>query len=307
MNAATKSAKSLETIAPGPVWINNVLLLTDFSPVSTAALHYALSVARRFRAKVYVSHVLEPPLVAPRSATFYETAPAREDAEKKFGALLDEGELNDVLHETILSEGPLSRVVQEIVREKEIDLIVVGTHGRKGFQKMMLGSIAEEIYRKTACPVLAIGPENPANPESEMSPRRILLATDLQDEAHRACDYAVAMALRHASELILLHVIEDHQVSDFGRAEQQRLAALARMEGLVPKEVPLASEPKLLVLRGCAAEEISQAAREYEADLIVIGLHGGERMAGYLPGTVAYRVVCQAACPVLTVPTAVHE
>src|SRR6516162_6958715 len=123
MNTATKSAKSLETIAPGPVWINNVLLLTDFSPVSTAALHYALSVARRFRAKVYVTHVLEPPLVAPRAAAFYEATPAREDAEKKFGALLDEGELNDVLHETILSEEPLSRVVEEVVREKDIDLI----------------------------------------------------------------------------------------------------------------------------------------------------------------------------------------
>lgn len=305
MNTATKSAKSLETIAPEPVWINNILLLTDFSPVSTAAFHYALSVARRFEAKVYVAHVVEPPLVAPPSAAFYEAA--REEAEKRFDALLNEGELNDVLHEFVLSEGPLARVVEKLVREKRIDLIVVGTHGRKGFRKMILGSIAEEIYRKTACPVLAIGPENPASPESEMSPRRILLATDLQDEAHRACDYAVAMALRHASELILLHVIEDHQVSDFGRAEQQRLAALARMEGLIPKEVPLASEPKMVVLRGRAAEEISQAARENDADLVVIGLHGGERMAGYLRGTVAYRVVCQAPCPVLTVPTAIHD
>ena len=171
MITATKSAKSLHSIAREPVWINNILFLTDFSPVSTAALHYALSVARRFKAKVYVTHVLEPPLVAPPSAVVYEAAPAREDAEKKFGALLDEGELNEVLHEIILTEGPVSRVVEQIVREKDIDLIVVGTHGRKGFQKMMLGSIAEEIYRKIACPVLAIGPENPANPETEMAMR----------------------------------------------------------------------------------------------------------------------------------------
>lgn len=307
MITATKSAKPFHTVAREPVRISNILFLTDFSPLSTVALHYALSVARRFGAKVYVTHVLEPPLVAPPSTGFYEAASARENAEKKFGALLDAGELTDVLHEIILSQGPLSRVVEEIVREKKIDLIVVGTHGRKGFQKMILGSIAEEIYRKTACPVLAIGPEIPANPESEMSPRRILLATDLRDESHRACDYAVAMALRLASELILLHVIEDHQVSDFGRAEQQRLAALARMEGLIPKEVSLASEPKMIVFRGRASEEISQAAREYEGDLIVIGLHAGERVAGYLRGTVAYRVVCQAPCPVLTVPAAIHE
>jgi nucleotide-binding universal stress UspA family protein len=304
MNAATKSAKSLQTIAPGPVWINNILFLTDFSPVSTAALRHALSAARRFEAKVYVTHVLEPPLVAPPSAAFYEAA--REEAEKKFDALLNEGELNDVLHEIILSEGPPSRVVEEIVREKRIDLIVVGTHGRKGFRKMMLGSVAEEIYRKASCPVLTVGPENPANPESEMSPQRILLATDLLDRAHRACDYAIAMALRHASELILLHVIEDQQVSDFGRAEQQRLASLARMEGLIPAETPLASKPKLVVARGHAADEIPRTAREYKADLIVIGLHGGERMGAYLPGTVAYRVICQAPCPVLTIPAAIH-
>lgn len=307
MSTATKSAKSLQKIAPAPVWINNILFLTDFSPVSTAALRHALSAARRFAAKVYVTHVLEPPLVAPASAAFYEGVSAREEAEKKFDALLSEGELNDVLHEIILSEGPPSRVVEEIVREKRIDLIVVGTHGRKGFRKMMLGSVAEEIYRKASCPVLTIGPENPANPESEMSPRRILLATDLLDRAHRACDYAIAMALRHASELILLHVIEDQQVSDFGRAEQQRLASLARMEGLIPAETPLASKPKLVVARGHAADEISRTASEYKADLIVIGLHGGERMAAFFPGTVAYRVICQAPCPVLTVPAAIHE
>ncbi|HEX8836255.1 MAG TPA: universal stress protein [Candidatus Acidoferrum sp.] len=105
---------------------------------------------------------------------------------------------------------------------------------------------------------------------------------------------------------ILLHVIEDHLVRD-ARAERQRLAALARMEGLIPKEVPLASEPQMVVLRGRAAEQISQAARECEADLIVTGLHGGEPMAVYLGGTVAYRLVCQAPSPVLTVPAAIHE
>ena len=307
MTTATKSAKSVKTIAAEPVWINNILFLTDFSSVSTAALHHAVSVARRFAAKVYVTHVLEPPLLAPPSAAFYEAESAREEAEKKFGALLKEGELNDVLHEVILAQGAMWPAVEKIIAEKKIDLIVVGTHGRKGFRKMMLGSVAEEIYRKAGCPVLTIGPENPANPESEMGPRRILLATDLRDQGHRACDYAVAMTRRHGADLTVLHAIEDNTVSDFGRAEQQRLASLARMEGLISKEVPMVSEPELLVLRGDAAEEILRVAYGHEADLIVIGLHGGNRMAGHLPGTVAYRVICSSPCPVLTVPAAIHE
>lgn len=306
MPTATKSVKSLQTIALESVWISNILFLTDFSPVSTAALHHALSVARRFAAKVYVTHVLEPPLVAPPSAAFYEVASMREDAEKQFGALLNEGELKDVLHELILSERSLWPAVEKIIAEKKIDLIVVGTHGRKGFRKMMLGSVAEEIYRKANCPVLTIGPENPANPKPEMRPRRILLATDLRDQAHRACDYAVAMARRHEAELTILHAIED-QVSDFGRAEQQRLAALTRIEGLLPKEAPLVCESKMLVVRGDAADEILRVAYGREADLIVIGLHGGKRIAGHLPGTVAYRVVCSAPCPVLTVPSGIEE
>ena len=306
MTTATKSAKSRQTIATEPVWISNILFLTDFSPASTAALHHALSVARRFAAKAYVTHILEPPLAAPTSAVFYEVESAREDAEKKFGALLNEGELSDVLHEIILAQGALWPAVEKIIAEKKIDLIVVGTHGRKGFRKMMLGSVAEEIYRKANCPVLTIGPENPANPKPEMRPRRILLATDLKDEAHRACDYAVAMALRHEAELTILNAIED-QVSDFGRAEQQRLAALARMEGLIPTELPLASESKMLVVLGDAAEEILRVAYGREADLIVIGLHGGKRMAGHLPGTVAYRVVCSAPCPVLTIPAGIEN
>jgi len=299
MTTATKPAKSLQTIAAEPVWIHNILFLTDFSPVSTAALHHALSVARRFAAKVYVTHVLEPPLVAPPSAAFYETESAREDAEKKLGALLNEEELNGVLHEVILAQGALWPSVEKIIAEKKVDLIVVGTHGRRGFRKMMLGSFAEEVFRKASCPVLTIGPENQANPKKEMRPRRILLATDLRDQAHQACDYAIAMARRNGAELIVLHAIED-QVSDFGRSEQQRLSALARMEGLCPQEAPLACEPKMLVVRGHAAEEILRAAYGQDADLIVIGLHGGKRMAGHLPGTVAYQVVCSAPCPVLT-------
>ena len=301
MTTASKSARSLYRGAPEPVWINNILFLTEFSPASNAALFYALSVARRFEAKVYVTHVVELPVGAPTAAAFYETTSAREDAEKKFNALLSEGKLNGVLHEMVLAEGSLWPVVEKIIAEKKIDLVVVGTHGRKAFSKIMLGSVAEEIYRKANCPVLTIGPENPANSESEMRPRCILLATDLQDEAHSASDYAVAMAERQGAELIVLHVIED-QVSDFGRAEQQRLASLARMEGLIPSEIPVASKATMVVARGRAADEIPQAARTYGADLIVIGLHGGKRMAGHLPGTVAYRVVCQAPCPVLTVP-----
>jgi nucleotide-binding universal stress UspA family protein len=306
MNTATKPVKSLQAIRE-PVWINNILFLTDFSPVSTVALQHALSVARRFAAKVYVTHVVEPAPAPPLASGFYEAVVARKEAEKKFGELLDEGQLNSVLHEIILREGALLPVVDKMVREKNVDLIVMGTHGRKGFRKMVLGSFAEEVYRKANCPVLTIGPENPANPQKEMRPRRILLATDLRDRAHRACDYAIAMARRHGAELIVFHAIEDRDVSDFGRAEQQRLAALARLEGLIPREAPLASEPKLLVVRGNAAEEILRLACGYEVDLIVIGLHAVKRMAGYLPGTVAYRVVCSAPCPVLTVPAGAQQ
>lgn len=105
---------------------------------------------------------------------------------------------------------------------------------------------------------------------------------------------------------ILLQVIEDHLVSDFARAERQRLAACP--DGRPnSKRSGLGIRTPKVVLRGRAAEQISQAAREHEADLIVIGLHGGEPMAVYLGGTVAYRLVRQAPCPVLTVPAAIHE
>ena len=306
MTTATKSVKSLQRIAPKPASIKNILCLTDFSAASTAALRYALSVARRFKAKVYLTHIVEPPIAAPRPAAFYEGVSVGEEAKKKFNALLHEGELNDIQHETILAEGSLWPAVEKIITEKKIDLVVVGTHGRKGFGKVMLGSVAEEVYRKAGCPVLTIGPENSANPESEMRPQRVLLATDLQDAAHSASDYAIGMALRQAAELIVLHVIED-QVSDFGRAEQQRLASLARMEGLIPPETHLACDPTMVVARGSAADLIPQAARTYGADLIVIGLHAGKRMAGHLPSSVAYRVVCQAPSPVLTIPRGIAE
>lgn len=115
------------------------------------------------------------------------------------------------------------------------------------------------------------------------------------------------MALAWKSHKVFFFKSSKTTSSAILREPSDRGSRLARMEGLIPKEVALASEPRMVVLRGRAGEQISQAAREHEADLIVIGLHGGEPMAVYLGGTVAYRLVCQAPCPVLTVPAAIHE
>jgi nucleotide-binding universal stress UspA family protein len=284
------------------VQLKNILFPTDFSSAANSALPYAAEIARRYGAKLYTVHVLP----SNAYAEFPETWPifverAMTEAKQQAGELLSH--LKGVEAEGLVRSGDIWTVIEEIVEGCKIDLIVLGTHGRTGWGKVLLGSVAETIFRKALCPVITVGPHCSADPKRSVEFHQILFATNFSPESLVAAPYAVSLAQENQAKLTLLHVVEDPK-SGLGNPDQLVPPELPMLCRIFPKDARLWCEPEFLVEEGIAAGKILQIATEKKADLIVLGVHpprGPLQAETHLPMTTAHRVVSQAPCPVLTV------
>ncbi len=280
------------------VSLKNILFATDFSKQSDAALSYALSIARRYGSTVFAAHVIpDRPLLASPPIEAWEAMTAQAAPEAKESLALLESQLKGIPHEMLLRKGSVWPELSEIIDAKAIDLLVLGTHGRTGASKVLMGSVAERIFRQAQCPVLTVGPQVAGEPASIADMHEILLPTDFSRESLAAVPYAVSLAQEHRARLHLLHVAENLLTAS---AEAWMIE---RLQSLVPPEAELWCEPKVLVEYGSAAEKILECAEELGTDVIILGV---KRTSSHLGAThvslaTAYNVVSQAICPVLTV------
>ena len=150
------------TPAGKKIEIKSILLPTDFSDHSKHAFDYALSFAAQYKAKLYVQHVL----ISPHALVGYEAAPfvsyerlyaeMRKSAEEAMSHFISEEAKKEVEIETVFSQGTPFLEIVKLAREKDVDLIVIATHGRTGLKHVFFGSVAEKVVRKSPCPVLSI-------------------------------------------------------------------------------------------------------------------------------------------------------
>ncbi len=288
--------------------LKNILFLTDFSGPSDAALPFAAAIARGYEATVYALHVLMP---APYVYTTPELTAAAIEAEEesaKTEMRRVESALVGLLHETIVEQGiGVWDAVQQATKTYKIDLIVLGTHGRTGAEKFLLGSVAEEIFRRSHVPVLTIGPGVRYNAHNGGRFHRVLFATDFTDASVAASPYAISLAQGNHARLALLHVMrqdEPRNNNEEKRFELSVAEAIHQLYEIVPKDVELYYPPEVAVEYGNPAERIAEAAKERRADLIVLGVRDAAGRLGaatHLERATAHKVVARAACPVLTV------
>lgn len=285
------------------VSISKIMVTTDFSEISDRALDYAIALARRYDARIYLAHVITPDpfqFAEPQLAqATYEKV--RQSAEEGITNILISGKLRGVPHEVLLEEGNVWPNLELLVARNEIDLLVVGTHGRGKIQKLLIGSVAEEIFRKADCAVLTVGPAVMSPNLKEVELNHILFATDFGPGAEKAAAYAFSLAQEHNATLTLLHVIESAAAYTEESVARQRELNVVRMKQLMPAGTENWCKPDFRATFGAPVEEILIAARESKADLIVMGAKARKSLAGHAPLTIAYNVVTKATCPVLTV------
>jgi nucleotide-binding universal stress UspA family protein len=158
--------------------LKNIVFATDLSPTAKKALPYAVAFARQYKAAVYVVHALHPnvfPFALPDTWPMLIEAEeqVREEGKKEL-----ETALQGISHELFFNEGTVWEILSDAIRKNNADLIVLGTHGRSGIGKAVLGSVAEEVFRQATCPVLTVGPYVSLGGKLSMVLNRILYATD---------------------------------------------------------------------------------------------------------------------------------
>ena len=296
--------------------VKNVLYATDFSAISESALPYATAISRRFGSTLHVAHVLSDSSVLLMTGgvdyvsmgTLYEDA--HSTAQEKIQQITTR--LGGIPYRTYVRHGQVWANLSSIVAENAIDLIVVGSHGRTGLGKLLLGSVAENILRHSPCPVLTVGPRVAGRAKlqefhgkgrelapAELEMQHIVYATNLTPASLTVAPVAIALAKVFQSRLTLMHVIEDY--ADLEDRPGPIEGGVRQFQAIVPKDASLAYAPEIVMEFGSASECIVKAAAEREADLIVLGARPADGTT-HLPWTTVHRVVANATCPVLTVP-----
>jgi nucleotide-binding universal stress UspA family protein len=284
--------------------LRNVLVPTDFCKCSQKALLQALAIAKYYKAAVTLLHVILSAHLSLKDKDSVRDAAWRDM--RKLEADLIAGALpQDVPHRGLVEEGKIWPVICGVLKKYNIDLIVMGTHGRTGLEILLLGSFAETVFRRATCPVLTVGPKNPpATPNSAL--KNVLFATDFSDESEAAEPYAFSLASSRGATLSLLNVVKPSSLG-WGhklQTDQKHLSyAQARLRATASYAAGrrLGPIPNLIAEVGPVVDTIVKVAIRLKADLIVLGASAPRTLADRLGETPAYRVVCTAPCPVLTI------
>ncbi len=294
--------------------IRHILCPVDFSDTSRHALEHAFASAHWYEARVTVLHVLSVPLpVMPLTGVPLAASalpPLRsEDVSEEVRRFI--GSTNGAAPDTADGAVVEGSAVGEILRQAEqptVDLLVMGTHGRSGFEALFLGSVTEKVLRSTHVPVLTVPPAIERG--ESVAYKTILCPIEFSDSSTRALEYALTLAKETDARLILLHVVEPlgdvaepgensrFTVQKYRRSLEED--ARARLRSAVPDEARVWCTPQERVLWGKPYGVILDIAAQENAEVIVMGVHGRGALSRRLFGSTTHHVICEARCPVLT-------
>lgn len=274
--------------------LKDILFTTDFSEGSQHTLPYLRAIAKAFKSAVHLCHIEFPvPLAGPAAApTIYE-ATGKVMAER-LTALLNDPALRGLNLNLALGSGRIKDELLKIIRDRSIDLVVAGTHGRAGFRKLLLGSVVEEIIRVATCPVLIAGPSAVSRGEAPF--KRILLPAGLNGASNKILPYVILFAKEFHAQVTVPHVRAKDEPGGNGALRQSIEKSM--MENLQP--LLAFCKPEFVVETGDAAETILRVAHERKIDLIAMGIKNRFAPGAQLRSSTAYRIMAGAECPVLT-------
>jgi nucleotide-binding universal stress UspA family protein len=282
--------------------LKRILVATDFSEPSKRALLAGLGIAQRYGAKVHVVNVVPSEGYGVSGVGMLGAVNfARHNARNLESEFLQQGYFEGIRYQISIERGEVWPAVSRIVEEEDVDLVVVGTRGRSGLGKLLLGSVAEKIFRNSRCPVLTVGPHFELSFPLTAQPRSVLFPTDFSLQAEHALPYAVSLAQEHEAQLTFLHVVQSAGSEATHNKDRTVRYASARLQELMAATAGLIGEREFIVEMGEPAEAIVKVAAVTGAELVVLGVRAPATLSDHLGWSTAYGVVRQAHCPVLTV------
>ena len=291
------------SVIAAPSKPKSILTATDFSPASEKALRHSLALARFYGAKLCLAHVVSSvglTIAGPGAIAACAEAVLRDSSELE-DSLRRSGFLDGIEYKFIVRRGELWPELREIIRQENVDLVLVGTHGRHGLGKLFFGSIAEQIFRQADCPVLTFGPHSDDRPwfETFNNEGTFLFATDFGHASVQGLPKTVTAAGQFGTKLAFISIVPDALTQEDAHMKTlQRLSELADHAGLDLR-------PELYAELKSArpiSETILETAAKLQANLIIMGVHDSAApgVISHLDLATTYEVVRHAACPILT-------
>ena len=291
--------------------IKLILCPVDFSEFSIRAYHYALSLAEHYRAKLVAQHIVElsrypyAEYVATQGDYQEFSRVLREGGKERLQEFMKKHTHDEVQPELAVHEGVAADSILLFAQERKMDLIVMGTHGRRGFDRLVLGSVTDRVMRTAPCPVLAISklPRDSSAPVEERRRvhrlSRILFCTDFSEASERALNYAISATAEYDAELTLLHVLEE--VPGPAKTEEAIATATHQLDKLIPQEERKTFKIRRAVRMGKPYMQIIQFVVEAQIDMVTMGVSGRGALDRAVFGSTTYRVMQLGPCPVLAV------
>ena len=289
--------------------MERILCRVHFSVFSARAYDYAQSLARHYQAKLFLQHVVAFDLpiydyYVPASYMVEQLHQIRDDARLQLQEFAKRPADYGASPECILNEGVPAKTILDFAEVQKANLIVMGSHGLQGSDRVALGSVTEKVLRKACCSVLVVrSPEHdfisPGSAEDPIRLQKLLVCTDFSECSERALELAISIAAEYHAELSVLHVLEDMPAAkDLQGATQP---VLARLVQAVPMEARGRCIIKPLVRIGKPYLEIIQQAAEAKTDQVIIGVRGRNALDLAVFGSTTHRVIQLGPCPVLAV------
>ena len=291
--------------------IKLVLCPIDFSDFSVKAFRYALSLAEHYQAKLVAQHVVEiwryPSAGFAAYVDLYDEfcQSMREKAKMRLQEFVKNHTHNGIQSELLVDQGMAPDSILSFAQTQKADLIVMGTHGRRGYDRLMLGSVTDRVMRRAPCPVLAISKlfQDSILTAKEQTHShflsRVLFCADFSKNSERALDYAISATEEYGSELTLLHVLEEAPIP--AKTEEAITVATKQLEKLIPLERRAPLKIKTAVRVGKPYQQIIELALDAQIDMVTMGVHGYGALDPAVFGSTTYRVIQLGPCPVLVV------
>jgi nucleotide-binding universal stress UspA family protein len=288
-----------------------ILCPIDFSEFSVMAYHHALSLAEHYRAKLVAQHIVElwryPSVAFTASAGLYEEfcQAVREGGKEQLQEFVKDHSHDKIQPELVVHRGIAPDSILSFAQAQKADLIVMGTHGRRGYDRLMLGSVTDRVMRRAPCPVLAVckPPHDSMAAGKERGHvhhlSRILFCADFSENSERAMNYAISATAESDAERTLLQVLEE--VPSPAKTEEATAAATEQLDKLIPPEGRKTLKIKTAVRIGKPYRQIIQLALEAQIDLVIMGVCGRGALDLAVFGSTTYRVMQLGPCPVLAV------